>query len=158
MQTIWLSPTEYLSGDPTLKISYPYVSHPSTIVTCTVPGDLKWVSMSLLLPPKATIENVIIGYELSSSQSFISQVRLVEMTTPNQATVRHDDPTDLISTSPTTYASKVSNFAPTAAVTLELRLNFKATTDEVRLGAVGVTIVPSAEACVGSIADLREFP
>jgi hypothetical protein len=39
MQTIWLSPTNYTSGDPSLDLSYPYVSHPSTIVTSKTVGD-----------------------------------------------------------------------------------------------------------------------
>jgi len=41
MQTIWLSPVGYVTGDPTLRISYPYTSHPGTDVTCVSPGDLK---------------------------------------------------------------------------------------------------------------------
>jgi hypothetical protein len=155
MQTIWLSPTDFVTGDPTLKMSYPFVSHPSTVVTCTIPGDLKWVSMGLPLPSEITIEEVTICYELSNSQSFISQVRLVEMTTPNQALVRHDDPTDLKSTSSTCYSSKVADLAPTKAVTLELRLNFQNTKDQIRLGAVGVTFQPKTEHCVNSMAGLK---
>jgi hypothetical protein len=50
--TIWLSPTDFVTGDSTLQISYPYVSHSNTVVTCTTPGDLKWISMDLRLPEK----------------------------------------------------------------------------------------------------------
>src|SRR5215471_401034 len=120
-KTIWLSPTEYVTGDPSLEISYPFVSHPSTIVSCTAPGDFKWVSMGLRLPPDAQIGEVIICYEVSNARSFISQVRLVEMTTPDHAAVIHDDPTDLTSTTPATYSSAVSGLIPSGAVTLELR-------------------------------------
>jgi hypothetical protein len=155
VQTIWLSPTDYVTGDPTLRLSYPFVSHPGTVLSCTVPGDFKWVSMGLLLPPHVKIDEVIICYEVSNPQSFISQVRLVEMTAPNQATVRHDDPTDLKSTSPTCYSSKVAEFTPTAALTLELRLNFQNTTDEISLGAVGLTFRQIAEDCVNSIGNLK---
>src|SRR5229473_8259455 len=118
MQTHWLSPTGYVTGDPTLQISYASVSHPGTIVTCTSPGDLKWVSIGLPLPQNITIDQVTVCYELSNAQSFISQVRLVEMTTPNLAVVRHDDATDLKSMSPTCYSSQVAGFAPAGAVTL----------------------------------------
>jgi hypothetical protein len=45
MQTIWLSPTNFVTGDPTLRVSYPFVSHPSTIVSCTAPGDFKFRSV-----------------------------------------------------------------------------------------------------------------
>jgi hypothetical protein len=155
MQTMWLSPTDYVTGDPTLRVSYPFVSHPGTVLTCTAPGDFKWVSMGLPLPSDVKVDEVIICYELSNPQSFISQVRLVEMTAPNQATVRHDDPTDLKSTSPTCYSSKVAEFTSTAALTLELRLNFQNTTDEITLGAVGLSFHQIAEDCVNSIADLK---
>lgn len=143
MRTIWLSPTDFVTGDPALQISYPFVQHPSTIVTCpgcTTPGDLKWIWISLRLPANVSIEEVIICYQLSNQNSFISQVRLVEMRTPDQALVQHDDPTDLRSTSPKCYSSKVSGFVPTAAVTLALRLNFQDTQDRIMLGAVGVTV------------------
>jgi hypothetical protein len=154
-ETIWLSPTAYVTGEATVKMSYPFASHRSTVVTCATPGDLKWISMGLPLPPNGKIEEIIICYEVSNPQSFISQVRLVEMTTPNQALVRHDDPTDLKSTTPTCYSSKVAGWAPTKAVTLELRLNFQNTKDQIRLGAVGVTFQPKAEHCVHSIAGLK---
>ena len=40
-QTIWLSPTDWITGDPSLKISYPFVFHPSPTVSCIEPGDFK---------------------------------------------------------------------------------------------------------------------
>jgi hypothetical protein len=144
MQTIWLSPTNYVTGDPTLRVSYPFVSHPSTIVTCTTPGDYKWVSMGLRLPPNGQLEEVIICYEVSNVRSFISQTRLAEMTTPDHATVVHDDPTHLTSTTPASYNSAVSGLIPTGAVTLELRLNFQNASDEIILGAVGLTTAISS--------------
>jgi hypothetical protein len=159
MQTLWLSPTSYVTGDTTLQISHPSVSHPGTIVTCTAPGDLKWVSMGLPLPPQVMVEEVIICYEVSNPQSFISQVRIVEMTTPDQAIVRYDDPTDLKSTTPASYPSKIVPFVSTAALTLALRLKFQNTSDNIKLGAVGVTFQPAAEQhCVNSIADLKALP
>jgi parallel beta-helix repeat protein/putative cofactor-binding repeat protein len=154
-EAIWLSPTEYVSGDPSLEISYPFVGHPNTIVTTKTPGDLKWVSMGLRLPPNAQIEEVIICYEVSNARSFISQVRLAELTTPERTTVVHDDATHLTSTMPATYSSVVSGLVPSGAVMLELRLNFKIASDEILLGAVGVKIQAPAERCVSSIADLK---
>src|SRR5690348_9887566 len=144
MQTLWFSPTEYTSGDPTLQLSYPFLGHPGTMVTCTAPGDLKWVALGLRLPPNVKLTEVMLCYQLSNPRSFISQVRLSEMSTPDQAFVRHDDATDLTSTSPATYHSKVNSFAPTAAVTLELRLNFQNPADQIVLGAVGITLQPTA--------------
>src|ERR1700720_2338257 len=108
MPTIWLSPTNYVTGDPTLRLSYPFVSHPSTTVACTTPGDFKWVSMDLRLPPNVQIEALIVCYEVSNVRSFIAQTRLAEMTTPDHATVVHDDPTHLTSTTPASYNSATS--------------------------------------------------
>src|SRR6266498_2412176 len=67
MQTIWLSPTDFVTGDPSLRISYPFVSHPSTIITCTAPGDFKWVSMGLRLPPNVAIQEVIVCYQVTNN-------------------------------------------------------------------------------------------
>jgi pectate lyase-like protein len=155
MQTIWLSPTNYVTGDPTLRVSYPFASHPSSIVTCTTPGDFKWVSMDLRLPPNVQIDELIICYEVSNVRSFISQTRLAEMTTPDHANVVHDDPTHLTSTTLASYSSAVSELIPTGAVALELRLNFQNASDEILLGAVGVRIRAPAECGVNSIADLK---
>ena len=144
MQTIWLSPTEYITGDPTLQISYPFVSHPETIVTCTTPGDLKWLSMGLRLPPRVRIEELKICYQVSNPTSYISQVRLLVMDTPDQANVIYDDGTDLKSTEPACYISQVGGKVPTPdmAVTLALRLNFQHKTHEIMLGGVGCKISP----------------
>lgn len=142
MQTIWLGPTDYVTGDPSLQITYPSSHHPSTVVTSRTTGDFKWISMSLRLPENVTIEELVINYRVSSAQSFISQVRLSEIATPDQALVRYDDPTDLQGTTSTRYRSLVGGIVPTpgAAVILELRLNFQNSADEIFLGAVGVVL------------------
>jgi hypothetical protein len=142
MQTVWLSPTDYITGDRSLQISYPSVSHPSTIVTSKKTGDFKWISMGLNLPENITIEELIICYQVSNARSFISQVRLSEMATPDQALVRYDDPADLQSTTPVRYSSIVGGIVrtPGSAVTLELKLNFRNTADKISFGAVGVVI------------------
>jgi Hypothetical glycosyl hydrolase family 15 len=145
MKTIWFAPTGYVTGDPTLQVSHPSVAHPGTIVTSSSSGDYKWVSLGITLPPDVAIQDVIVCYELSSPASFISQVRLVEMTTPDQASVRHDDATDLKSTIPACYTSVVGGFVPATAVTLDLRLNFESARDRIVLGAVGVKIASLPE-------------
>lgn len=146
MQTIWLSPTNYVTGDPSLSISYPYVTHPSTVVTSAATGDLKWVFMSLDLPQGATIQQMIVCYQVSNSRSSILQVRLSQMSTPDRALVIHDDATNLQSTSPVCYTSQVGGITVNsgAAVTLELRLNFQDTADHIFLGAVGVVVSDAA--------------
>ena|SRR5437868_4104831 len=140
MSTVhWKSADCYVNGDPTLHLQYANVQFPCTKITCTTPGDLKWIDMGLDVPPGAIITGIIICYQLSNSKSFISQVRLTEQTTPNLRTVHHDDSTDLVSTAPVCATSKVNyGAAINGAVNLSLRLNFTSTNDTIMLGAVGV--------------------
>jgi hypothetical protein len=142
VQTIWHYPTDFVTGHPTLRIEYPH-RHASVDVTCTTPGDLQWVEMGLSLPEEVRISEVVICYSISNVRSFISQVRLVEMTTPDHATVLHDDGTDLTSTIPVCYTSVVRGIRTTGAIALALRLNFQDTADTISLGAVGVRFEPS---------------
>lgn len=139
-KTLWISPTDWVSGDPTLRISYPYAAHLATEITATAPGDLKWVFLALRLPACTEITALRVCYQVSNSRSSISQVRLTEMKTPEQALVRHDDPTHLTGVDPTCYVSEVANLRAEGALTLALRLNFGRRTDKIVLGAVGVDL------------------
>ena len=141
--THWLSPTDFVSGDKSLKISYPSVTHSAVEIKTRALGDLKWIYLGLRVPPDHDIHAIHVCYQLSNSRSFISQVRLVEMQTPDQTVVRHDDGTNLLSTSPTCYRSPVVAFRPGAAVLLALRLNFGNAADTITLGAVGVEALSS---------------
>lgn len=160
MQTIWLSPTDFVSGDPTLHISYPSVSSPNTTITCTTcttPGDFKWVSMGLRLPEEnVKIEEIIVCYQISNPQSFISQIRITEMREPDKAFVIHDESANLQSITPVCYPSNVGGKAPTqgTAVTLALRLNFQNTNDKIMLGAVGVELTPQT---IDSVINVKDF-
>lgn len=140
-ETLWLSPTDFVTGDKSLRITYPSVTHPAVEVKATAPGDLKWISLGLKIPPFHEISAVQVCYQLSNSGSFISQIRLAEMRTPDQAVVRHDDGTDLLSVQPTCYRSQLATgYRPDGAVLLELRLNFQNAVDTITLGAVGVEV------------------
>lgn len=152
MPTEWLAPL-FVTGDPSLRINYPSVQHPNTVVTSTSIGDLKWLSLGLALEPNAALEEVIVCYQVSNARSFIKQVRIEEMSTPDQALVLHDDPAALDSTSAVCYTSNVGGVVPTAAVSLALRLYFGDINDVISLGAVGVKIRPSPPCCV----NVRDF-
>ncbi len=145
-RTLWISPTDWVSGDATLRLSYPSAAHPATEITATAPGDLKWVSLALRLPPFTEIKAVRVCYQVSNPRSFISQVRLTEMTTPERALVRHDDATDLTNVAPTCYVSEVANLRAEGAITLALRLNFANRSDKIILGAVGIDLCRYAAA------------
>jgi hypothetical protein len=152
-KTLWISPTDWVTGDSTLQISYPSVTHPAVEITTTVLGDLKWVFLGLRLSVDSLIRAVRVCYQLSSSNSFISQVRLTEMQTPDSALVRHDDPTDLLSTIATCYVSQVGAYHANGAVTLALRLKFANAGDKITLGPVGVDV----ETCGIDVANIKCF-
>lgn len=135
---IWYNAINFVSGDPTLKIYQPYVAHPSVKINATSPGDLKWISMTIPTKPGKKIKGIRVCYQLTNSRSFISQIRLAEMITPDHAVVKHDDGTDLLSTTPTCYDSIVAEYEPKASVLLELRLNFGDTADVITIGGIRV--------------------
>jgi hypothetical protein len=154
--TIWLSSTDFVTGDPTLQIRYPSVNHPSTDITSTEVGDLKWILIGLRLPQDVRIEELTICYQVSNPQSFISQIRLTEMKTPNQAIVRYDEVTMLSKTDPPEcHISHAGDVIPTigTSVTLALRINFNNIEDKIMLGTVGVKIYSIAKGCYINVRD-----
>ncbi|MBD1847596.1 hypothetical protein H6F89_30190 [Cyanobacteria bacterium FACHB-63] len=156
METRWFSPAGYVTGDPSLELSYPFDDHPWTLVKAKTTTGVKWISFPLGLPEGLRIESVTIGYEVSDAASFISQVRLTGMGAPNQATVIHDDPTALNSTTATTHVSMVGKATSAGnAVTLHLGLSFQSTAHSIKLGALGVSLAPATVRSVNTVADLR---
>jgi hypothetical protein len=103
-------------------------------------GDLQWLSLPLIVDDSLKIKGVTVCYELSDARSFISQVRLAEELEPPTATVMHDDPTDLTSTTAECVESAVADYQPDGAVTLSLRLNFGNGGDRIYIGAIGLTV------------------
>jgi hypothetical protein len=139
LTTHWRSANFYVNGDPTLKLQHSNSSFPHTKISCTDNGDHKWIGMGLDLPPGAKIISIIICYVLSSSKSYIAQVTLSEQTKPDSHSIKHDDATALVSTTPvcaTSLLHPASVF--NGAVNLNLRLNFNSTNDYIMLGAVGI--------------------
>jgi len=138
---LWLSPTDFVTGDNSLTLSYPSVT-PSAVVKARTPGDLKWIHMGVSVPLYHEIQAVNVCYQVSNRRGFISEVQLVEMQTPDQSVVRHRDTTDLRSTSPTTYRSAlVRALRPGAAVSLAVGMNFGNAADTITLGAIGLELI-----------------
>jgi hypothetical protein len=109
-------------------------------VSSSQAGDLQWLSLPLSVIEGQMIKGVEICYELSNERSFISQIRLSEESEPPTATVIHDDGTDLTSTVATCYVSPVSDYLPSGAVTLSLRLNYGDGGDRIYIGSVGLIV------------------
>ena len=144
--TIWHSPLTFTTDNPNLTITQATPS--STIrVTTAATGDLQWIDLGLVLPSNVRIDSVILYYELSSSSSFISQIRLDKTSYTDAAWVHHDDPTDLTDLGPSKYVSWVEGalpegVIPTATITLSLRLNFGSTSDRIDIGGIGIVVSP----------------
>jgi hypothetical protein len=141
--TYWTTAIGAITTDPTLILLRGNFGN-TLEVRCNSTGDLKWISLPLLLPADRVIKNVRVCYQLTNSLSFISQVRLSKETLPPSALVVHDDGTDLTSTAPTIYDSSVGNVAIDGAITLELRLNFASTSDRILVGAIGIVLGAAA--------------
>ena len=150
MQSVWLSPTEFVSGDPTLRIEYPSVSGPGTVVRCSSPGSSKWVSIGVNLPGVLQVRAITICYQTLGGGSSIEQVRLTDMAEPSTALVIHDDAISLSSVSPARHTSVVANAAARQALTLSLRLSFADIASRVLLGAVEVTFVRAGQICINA--------
>jgi hypothetical protein len=104
-------------------------------------NDFQWVTLGLTVPgfpTGTTVTGVEVCYEIHSSKAdtaYISQTRLTDMTTPNAANVRLDDPTNRMGPGPTCYRVKAS-FIPKGTVSLALKVVLSNIQDEIRLGMV----------------------
>lgn len=149
----WVNHFDLLSGDPSV-VSTSANSTTSgvgngltgLVITSSTQGESdslggnKVVHMALDLPRKTKIEGVRVCYELTSSRSFISQIRLAQVQDPpSSALVLLDDGTDLVDPGPICLDS-----APTlirsrnGSVLLSLRVNFGDVNDKIVIRALGL--------------------
>lgn len=134
------------NGLPTKKIDVKPYCCPSdaieiTSVTGATDNDLQWVNIPLSLPA-GKINSVTVCYQVKGGNSFISQVSLTKMTLPNSTLTLHDDPTDLKSTAPTCYTSKVNGAVINGTITLSLRVAV-AVNESIQVGGISLDITPN---------------
>jgi hypothetical protein len=86
------------------------------------------------------VEGVRVGYELTSSSSFISQIRLAQVQDPPQsAFVLLDDGTDQTDVGPKDVDSQSTSIDPgTGPLLLSLRTNFGNTADRIVVRSLGL--------------------
>ena len=127
---LWLDHFGLLPGSPELTTSYRSTSScpgfssclTGLVVESSTPGDRfldggnKVVHMAAGVPPGWDVTGVRLCYELSSSTSFVTQVRLAQVQDPPAtAVVLLDDGTDLTATGPVCvnsappFASRIAN-------------------------------------------------
>ena len=89
-------------------------------------------------PTTAIGEGVQVCYAIKTeSETYISRVRLTQMTTPDSALVVHDDGTNLTSTSPTCYTSP-AKVEVEGTITLALKMVFGSTSDVILIGGIAL--------------------
>jgi hypothetical protein len=139
-----LPTTGFVSGDPDLTLTMPFVLQPNLSVKSRVAADLKWIEVSVpfISPLPSPFDGVVVCYSAPNQGTFISQIRLAEYIGPAFATVKHDDGTDLTSTTDTCFFSPVANYTPAGAVNLSLRLNFANPAHIINIGAVVLHFKP----------------
>ncbi len=110
--------------------------------------DLEWIKIPLTLPSRSPngercwISAVEIYYDMPqarSNETYISQIRLAEMKTPDHALVTSDDGTDLRSPTPTSYVSKTGALVR-GAYSLNLRIAIGDPHDIIRIGAIRIEL------------------
>ena len=131
------------AGPPSLLTVGPH-SGPSTAVVIKSGGvvkdtDLQWIQIGLTVPEGIKVKAFVVCYQVvGAGKSYISQTRLTQMTTPNVAVVMHDDPTNLTSTVPVCYKSKVGGFTVNGTITLALRIVIGRKTDKILVGGLAM--------------------
>jgi hypothetical protein len=135
-ETIWFSPLGMSTNVSTLTIAPGQPSH-AVRITSSATGGINFVNLGLTLPTSVTIDAVTVCYELASVANYISQTRITRMTTPDNAFVVLDDPTDHNLVTLECYS--VDTAIPIQGVmTLAIRLEFTNTTDWIEIGAIGI--------------------
>ncbi len=132
----------FVTGDPTIKLSYPFTFHPGMQVTVTEPGDSKWIYMMLPLNQGSLITDIKIAHHRTGLNSHISLIRLIEQQEPISATVVHNDKFDnnVPSTCVINSGCKV---IVSKSILLKVCLDFFSKEDMIEIGSVEIRYIPS---------------
>jgi hypothetical protein len=143
-QTLMLHALGFVTGDPTIRIGYPFVFHPGVQVTVTEPGDAKWIYMMLPLPKGSLITGIKVAHHRSGIQSNITHIRLVQQREPVTAEVIFDDRIgkDIPSLS---VINSTCYVVAEKSTMLKICMDFSNTDDMIEFGAVEVEYIPDYE-------------
>lgn len=132
----------FVTGDPTIELSYPFTFHPGMQVTVTEPGDSKWIYMMLPLEMGSLITDIKIAHHRTGLNSYISLIRLIEQKEPISATVIYNEKftndipsTCVISSGCSTIVNK--------SILLKVCMNFASKDDIIEIGSVEIRYIPS---------------
>lgn len=140
-QILMLHGLGFVTGDPTIRIGYPFVFHPGVQITVTEPGDSKWIYMMLPVPKGSLITEIKVAYHRTGIQSHISLIRLIEQREPVTASVVHNEKIE--KTIPATYIlSSPCNVVVNRSILLKVCMEFANTGDMIEFGSIEVRYIP----------------
>lgn len=143
-QTLMLHAIGFVTGDPTIRIGYPFLFHPGVQITVTEPGEAKWVYLMLPVPKGSLLTEIKVAYHLSGIQSRISHIRLVEQREPVTAEVIHDD--KIAENIPSiSVISSACHVIAKKSMLLKICMEFTNTDDMIEFGAIEVQFIPNYE-------------
>ena len=141
-ESLMLHGVGFVTGDPTIKLSYPFTFHPGMQVTVTEPGDSKWIYMMLPLQKGCLITDVRIAQHRVGLNSHISLIRLIEQNEPISAIVLHNKRIEDTTPSTCVIGSGCSVIVK-KSVLLKVCMNFTDTDDMIEIGSVEIRYIPS---------------
>ncbi len=132
----------FVTGDPTIELSYPFTFHPGMQVTVTEPGDSKWIYMMLPLQQGSLITDIKIAHHRTGLNTHISLIRLIEQREPISATVIHNE--KFTNNMPSTFViSSGCNVIVGKSILLKVCMNFASKEDMIEIGSVEIRYIPS---------------
>lgn len=132
----------FVTGDPTIELSYPFTFHPGMQITVTEPGDSKWIYMMLPLEMGSLITDIKIAHHRTGLNSYISLIRLIEQKEPISATVIYNE--KFTNDIPSTYViSSGCNVIVGKSILLKVCMNFASKEDMIEIGSVEIRYIPS---------------
>lgn len=141
-ESLMLHGVGFVTGDPTIKLGYPFTFHPGMQVTVTEPGDSKWIYMMLPLQKGCLITDVRIAQHRVGLNSHISLIRLIEQNEPISAIVLHNERIEDTTPSTCVIGSGCSVIVK-KSVLLKVCMNFTDTDDMIEIGSVEIRYIPS---------------
>jgi hypothetical protein len=155
-QLLWLNHYDLLPGDSTVTVTHESTSsgvgggltalvvHSSTTGEIDSNGGNKVVLMAVAVPPGFSVTGVRLGYELTSQESHVSQIRLAQVQDPPKvASVILDDSTDHTDMGPIYVDSAPTSIDPAVGpLLLSLRVKFKSTSDRIAIRGLALRLAP----------------
>ncbi|NLJ00387.1 MAG: hypothetical protein GX371_04450 [Bacteroidales bacterium] len=141
VRSLMLHSLGFITGDPSIKVSYPYLFHPGLQVTVNEPGDAKWIYLMLPITRGSLITDIKIAHHRTGIQSRVTLVRLVEQREPVSATVIHDEAIDKAIPS-TCVINSTCRVVVNNSTLLKVCMNFANTDDMIEFGSVEICYIP----------------